>query len=59
MPQGSRSDAFAWAGFLAMSDEQPQPRGGGGAGQRILMFIGIIVALNVLSQVFNWGFIFY
>lgn len=42
-----------------MSDEQPQPRGGGGAGQRILMFIGIIVALNVLSQVFNWGFIFY
>ncbi|MEW5742624.1 MAG: hypothetical protein AB1938_27150 [Myxococcota bacterium] len=44
-----------------MSDEQqPQQQGGGGgAGSRILIFIGVIVLLNVLSQVFNWGFIFY
>jgi hypothetical protein len=33
-------------------------RGGGGI-IGILVFIGIIVLLNVLSQVFNWGFIFY
>lgn len=32
---------------------------GGGAGSRIAIFIGIIVLLNVLSQVLGWGFIFY
>ena len=31
--------------------------GGGAAG--ILGFIGIIVLLNVLSQTFNWGWVFY
>jgi len=26
---------------------------------RIAIFIGVIVLLNVLSQVFHWGWIFY
>ncbi len=34
----------------------------GGAGGwiiRILVFVGILAVLNVLSQVFDWGYIFY
>lgn len=41
-----------------MDQQQPQQQGGGGI-PRIAIFIGLIVLLNVLSQVFGWGFIFY
>lgn len=34
--------------------------GGGGKGIiGFLVFIGIILALNALSYVFNWGYVFY
>lgn len=32
---------------------------GGGIVIRIAIGIGIIILLNVLSQVFGWGYIFY
>jgi hypothetical protein len=31
----------------------------GSRGLGLLAFIGIIVLLNVLSYVFNWGWVFY
>jgi hypothetical protein len=34
-------------------------RQGGGKAVGILIFIGILVALNILSYVFDWGWIFY
>ncbi len=36
-------------------------QGGGGGGWivRILVFVGILAVLNVLSKVFDWGYIFY
>lgn len=37
-----------------MSDNE-----GGSGIMRFLVFIGIIVVLNVLSMVFNWGYYFY
>ena len=33
--------------------------GGGRGWVSIVVFIGIIVLLNVLSQVFDWGFTFF
>lgn len=33
--------------------------GAGGWIVRILVLVGILAVLNVLSQVFNWGYIFY
>lgn len=60
----------AWMDFLAAKCEarRASPRRGcsvsekGGAGGwivRILVLVGILAVLNVLSQVFNWGYIFY
>ncbi len=33
--------------------------GGGGRLMGILGFVGLIILLNVLSQVFDWGYYFY
>ena len=33
--------------------------GGGGEGMGWLVCIGIIIGINVLSHIFNWGFIIY
>jgi hypothetical protein len=42
-----------------MSDQDGGGGGGGGRLFGILGFIGIIIALNVLSMVFDWGWYFY
>lgn len=46
---------FSSAGVTNMSDEG----GGGGGIIGTLAVIGIIVLVNVLSYVFNWGFCIY
>lgn len=36
-----------------------QPSGGGGEGMGWLVWIGLIIGINVLSQIFGWGFVIY
>jgi hypothetical protein len=40
-----------------MSEENPQSNGSKMPGW--VLWIGALIVINVLSQVFHWGFIFY
>ncbi|GDX81657.1 hypothetical protein LBMAG42_34680 [Deltaproteobacteria bacterium] len=39
-----------------MADEEG---GGGGGFPKVLVWIGLLIVANVLSQVFDWGYIIY
>lgn len=39
-----------------MSDEES---GGGGGVPKVVIWIGLLILVNVLSQVFDWGYIIY
>ena len=41
---------------LASAKHTPAPASGGGSGMSWLIWIGVILLINFLSMVFNWGF---